>query len=731
MFRLTTKLNKFQNKVTKSYYSSGVPSVPGGGTGHLAKAINTNKLLSTNKQNNNNTSTKSLSSFLNTGYYDSKLNISHTFIPTMSPNKYLLNIELSTDTTNIIKPATFVCALDVSGSMDNSVSIGSGKHADNEISKFSRIDLVKHSLNTIIHCLRPEDQLGLVTFSHDSQTILPISEMNEEGKSKALECVQKLGSYGQTNLWSGLDRSLDLMEQENNKNNKFTLLLSDGEPNLNPPKGIHNSFLNKLPINSSLSTFGYGYDLDSELLMNLAIDGGGLFSHIPDYTMCNTVFINYLSNALVTSITKTNLNIQTNNCHINNYHKIIGPHSNLGVAVGPVQSDHSRNIMLEVETSDPNNCEINLCFSHDGKQTFYNINKIITDDNKMEKQYFQMSQYLLTSIISEGLKHNDLKKTCDVLDQLIDMINNLKASTKDKIIINQLNSLLNNIKHADINDGQIYKAFSNPDYFNRWGIHFLKYFVRSHQLQVCSNFKDQSLQVYGGKLFNEIRTEVENIFSTIPIPQPSRSSTPFQGNFKQSFYQSTGPCFEGNGIVKLKNGNFKLVKDLCKGDVIVNSDGDLATIICVIKTKMNNGFSDIVTIGNFRVTPWHPVRINGSWKFPSSVNKSNNIKCDYVYNFVLDNHHIITIDDIDAVTLGHCFVNDPVLSHSFFGTNKVIDYLKKNEGWNQGLVVLENLEAIYENGKVVGYKTSADKTNADKTKTLSFRDDLTPLLLLQ
>lgn len=673
--------------------------MPNNNTGHLSKARSINKSISINKQTKK-TKVNVLSNFVNTGYYDPKLIISHTFIPTMEANKYLLNLELTTDQSDLIKPTTFICALDVSGSMDSSVSCGSGKHADNEISKFSRIDLVKHSLNTIIHCLRPEDQLGLVTFSNDSTIILPISKMNENGKSIALDCVKNLETFGQTNLWSGLNTSVDEIEQQNNKNNKFTLLLSDGEPNVNPPRGIHHEFMKKLPIKSSVNTFGYGYDLDSALLLNLASDGGGLFSHIPDYTMCNTVFINYLSNALVTAITKTTMNIKSNNCSISKHNSVIGP----------IQCGSPRNIILEVETSDPSNCEINFVFDHDNNKTFYTIDHVKVESN-LEKQYFHISKYLLMNIILIGLKQSNLQEACDNLDKLITMISNFKAVSKDKLIINQLDSLLNNIKHHDVNEGQIYKAFSNPDYFNRWGIHFLKYFVRSHELQVCSNFKDQSLQVYGSKLFKEIRGEVEDIFSNVPVPQPSRSSTPFQGNFKQSFYQSTGPCFEGNGIVKLTNGTTKLVKELKKGDVIINSEGNSATIVCVVKTKTNTGYSDLVTIGNFRVTPWHPVKVDGQWKFPNTINKPNRSCCDYVYNFVLDHHHVITIDGIDAVTLGHNFVTDPVLQHPFFGSEKIIKFLKENQGWKAGLVELRNYEAVYENGLVSGYKKLESSNN--------------------
>ena len=41
--------------------------------------------------------------------------------------------------------------------------------------------------------------------------------------------------------------------------------------------------------------------------------------------------------------------------------------------------------------------------------------------------------------------------------------------------------------------GRISKAMSTVDRFNRWGAHYLRALVRSHQLQVCFSF----LYMYG------------------------------------------------------------------------------------------------------------------------------------------------------------------------------------------------------------------------------------------
>lgn len=53
-------------------------------------------------------------------------------------------------------------------------------------------------------------------------------------------------------------------------------------------------------VNCSLSTFGFGYNLDSELLDQLAIEGKGSYAFIPDAQFVGTVFVNALSNLMTT-----------------------------------------------------------------------------------------------------------------------------------------------------------------------------------------------------------------------------------------------------------------------------------------------------------------------------------------------------------------------------------------------------------------------------------------------
>lgn len=721
---------------------SNVPSLPNGKGNHLGGSRKANKLVI---QTPNTSKYLSKYSNNNSAHQNVKLNISHSCSIEKGNGKHIFNVELKA-VTPIVKPSNFICVLDVSGSMSDSSSYRN----DPEASKFSKMDLVKHSVNTIRHCLRPEDKLSIITFSHGANEVLALTHMNEDGKLLATRTLNMIHEGGSTNLWSGLLLSMNELGKLGiqDEYNNFIILLTDGEPTDNPPRGIYNEFLSnvtKSPLFCNLHTIGYGYGLDSTLLFNLAKSGNGLFAHIPDFSMCNTVFINLLSNCLATAITNVNMKFKSisgiqNTLTIPDYvlNGMIPPNQTQSnqISLGPIQSEQPRNFIFEAQIEDFNKFKFDLEFEYGNKIVNYTINtantftgsknskEIIDLSSNTFKQkewadqvneifsssdtVYQVFKTLLCDIINRGLQSSgnnaSLKKTCEELDNLCDWIGQIKNIANSQANKNKLDALLLNIKSPEANYGQIHKAFSNEEWFNRWGIHYLKYFVRSHELQICSNFKDTSLQLYGGTLFKELRTEIEDIFSSIPIPQPSRSSTPFTGNFQQTFYTASGPCFDGNGRVKMATCPDVLVKNLKKGDMILNSDGDVAMVVCIIKTIVKHGNLPMVLINGLRVTPYHPIKHNGKWVHPCTIKEPTVVHCDTIYNFVLDKHHIITINNTDAITLGHNVTDDSVLAHPFFGSQRVIENLKSNSGWENGLIVIDDYTPKFdENGLIASF----------------------------
>jgi hypothetical protein len=81
----------------------------------------------------------------------------------------------------------------------------------------------------------------------------------------------------------------------------------------------------------TLNVFGFGYNLDSKLLEQICVEGGGTYGFIPDCSMVGTVFINATATAL-TTVTR-------------NVRLTVGDRT---VWVGSLQKGVPRNIALEV-----------------------------------------------------------------------------------------------------------------------------------------------------------------------------------------------------------------------------------------------------------------------------------------------------------------------------------------------------------------------------------------------
>jgi hypothetical protein len=134
----------------------------------------------------------------------------------------------------------------------------------------------------------------------------------------------------------------------------------------------------------------------------------------------------------------------------------------------------------------------------------------------------------------------------------------------------------------------------------------------------------------------------------------------------------------------MNNGTYKLVKDLRKGDIV--KDGFI--IICVVCTL--SGFPrDLTSVGSLCVTPGQPIYVEKEWVLSRAVRGATVVRdaTNKVYNFVLDRGHVLTIEDTECVTLGHKF-EGPVVSHPYFGTDRVVDDLRRMRGWDDEFIPL-------------------------------------------
>ncbi|CAF1655434.1 unnamed protein product, partial [Didymodactylos carnosus] len=173
-------------------------------------------------------------------------------------------------------PCDICCVVDTSGSMAREAEI---KNENNKVERYglSQLDLVKHALKTIIHSLHKNDRLSVVSFGSNAAILFQLIKMDDNGKSSALAGIERLHPNGSTNLWDGLQTGLNILStSSSDKSNSALFLLTDGRPNVDPPRGYIPTlqrYKNKTGFTCSINTFGFGYTLDSKLLEDIAVVG--------------------------------------------------------------------------------------------------------------------------------------------------------------------------------------------------------------------------------------------------------------------------------------------------------------------------------------------------------------------------------------------------------------------------------------------------------------------------
>ena len=286
-----------------------------------------------------------------------------------------------------------------------------------------------------------------------------------------------------------------------------------------------------------------------------------------------------------------------------------------------------------------------------------------------------------------------------------------------------VDAIRSDLVSTNADDGQVSKAVSRPDWFSKWGMHYIMSLLRAHELGVCHNYKDKSVQVYSNDAFNTDRVRIDGIFCTLVVVRTG--SVPYQRTSSYaSTYASTstparapapvrtpvevfyGGCVTDNTLVSCcvddsdkKTFQERIDKLTMYPDVRLEGG---AFIRCVVRRMLPTG-TQMIRFRNsdgtivLQITPWHPVASVDTWAFPMDIKGGEPYTLTeptLVYTLVLEKGgpQWFTVGAFakggyKCAPLGHGNVTDPVLSHPYF-SSKVLDDLKQMEGWNSGFISL-------------------------------------------
>jgi len=463
--------------------------------------------------------------------------------------------------TSLTTPNHICCVIDVSGSMGGSATSKDEQGNIAEDIGLNILDIVKFSTNVIAQSLNPQDKLSIVTYGDRAIIALPPTNMTLGGKALVSSTLSSIRLQSCTNLFAGIKLGVMQAHSVGCEYVNSVFILTDGVPTEHPPLGYQRSLakvLTRNPIFGTLSTFGFGYQLDSKLLVDIAKIGGGYYSFIPDAGMVGTCFINALANCRCAFGIQPLLKIS--GCDISHLtdSKIV-----IGKALRPIFTKWCSD-----DGGDKN-----------GNVTGESVTGLTQDecldtyvcDNEI---YVRLTPLRYGSDVDVMLKPILFKKNMDAIEiklifDMVDGINtSLDVSTADGNIQDELfhslrtkfvneaydicqNSYVCNKRktfHDDVQDndiggssstnlhalhqdmkGQASVAIENHAHFDTWGKHFLLSLSMAHLHQFCNNFKDPGVQLYGqGVLFSSLQNSLDDIFERVPLPVPSMGIEPLR-----------------------------------------------------------------------------------------------------------------------------------------------------------------------------------------------------------
>jgi len=564
------------------------------------------------------------------------------------------------------QPIVLFAIIDTSGSMNEPAALSEGT----EEHGFTRLDLVKHGVRTLSALLGPQDMLSIITFSNDAKLVLPPTLQNDAGKSSVVAALQRIDADASTNIWDGIRLAAIIAGEPAYAGKHIVgMLLTDGYPNINPPRGIVPTLCSlKMPNPWTLHTYGFGYNLDSKLLAEIATWGNGQFGFIPDCSMVGTVFINALAN--ICSTARRSFTIQ------------IGDRS---YKTGSVSD--SRDDVYPVEQS----------LDH----VVVNDMRVPVSQSPNGRLAYAHAHYEYKLAIQRTIEITAAGHVAEAESILTDWYNKYKHNSDERV-----QALCRDVHSTTESEGQIGMS---PRYFNKWGQHYMRAYVYAQDAQQSMNFKDPGLQIYGNELFKTIQTDGDTTFCTLPAPKPSqqnvRRGIPAVALTSMSvFHNASGGCVTGTSKVLMADDTRKEIKDCNAGEFVWTPSGP-ARIRAMVVCNTTASSQPMVQLGNLCITPWHPVYVNYQWQFPTAIMPYTSRLIQTVYNLVLDSGHIVDIEGVQCVTLAHG-IKGPVVEHEFFGTEAVVECLKKQPGWDIGRPTFKNLGTIRDhskNSKIVGW----------------------------
>lgn len=451
-------------------------------------------------------------------------------------------------------PVDVVVVLDVSGSMGREATI-IGAGGATESNGLTLLDVAKHGVRTVVKSLQSQDRFSLVLFNNAASVAVPLTAMDEAGQKRVEDKLEEFNSGGGTDIWKGLAAALQELENapaHEPARLAHIMLLTDGEsqnreqivPNLSQFKQAKE----RLP--GTVSTFGFGYDIDSALLIELAHAGDGTYSFIPDAGFVGTVFVNTLSNLLVTLAREAYLKLEPEE-GVAEIVSVRGGYQGertswgMRIPIGTLQYQQTKDVVVVMRVSgDGGYLSASAVYESVGGMTV----TVDAVEGSHEAQAAEVERHCLRScfvevlakiaaLVSAGHGKRAAVPEQDEAERLLEhpifgLPDGVASLSREEgtAAVARMAELVNASPYKDMPEvqallqdieGQATEALSKDDWWGKWGRHYTPSLLFAHKSQQCNNFKDPGVQVYGGELFKTQQDAADEMFNQLPAPKPS------------------------------------------------------------------------------------------------------------------------------------------------------------------------------------------------------------------
>jgi hypothetical protein len=571
-----------------------------------------------------------------------------------------------------------------------------------------------------------------------------------------LGAIDRLHPGGCTNLWDGLKTGMSLLNDDLAKTNgtgtassrlPTLFILTDGMPNVNPPRGhipMLKSYIDSHPTTQqfSISTFGFGYSLDTPLLLKIAQVGGGGYGFIPDSGMVGTVFVHAVANAYSTYAPRAILDVEVpdgTDLRVHGGLSVTKTSWGVQIDAGDIQFGQEKSYILSFNEMPPTIAATATYRPFTAPQDI-RTDTVALNNTAMQTPNYAGIEYHVSRL--ELVEILFAAKTTNLSESSNDLKTLHRRITVSPYLANHADALA----IAQDASGEGLLALQ-PKNFSRWGRHYFPSLALGHQRQQCGNFKDPGLQVYGrdSPLFIEERDQLDAAFDALPPPTPSAPPPPSYSQANSARFGTTygrvssmasyrsvvGPCFAGHCLLMGPDGEQMRVDQLKRGMEVTTLKG-LRKVAAVVRTSSSAGETVLCQIGDgLEITPWHPIRTQrqGQWKwvFPADTVEPRARVCDAIYSILLVSHnekdidaHTVSIGGVWCVTLGHGLVTSEsgdIRAHSFLGNyQKVLAEISRLDGFYEtdGVAHSSGTKRSAVDGKICGFFASNDGPKYEK-----------------